>query len=111
MAIECKAFKSVASGALIGIATFYVDTWKINIRDVKVFMKNGHRWVKFPDQQYEKEGEKKYMPYLWFDEKHLSEAFSTAAVKAIDDFCAKQSPSVFEPEEPPPFQEPDDIPF
>ena len=114
--IECKKFISQPRGGFVGFATLFIEKWGVQINSCKMFQKNGHRWVSFPDQSYEKDGEKKYSPYIWFEDKKVASAFSDAAVKAIDDFCSQQSPpmpneveSIAKAQNSPEFEE--DIPF
>jgi DNA-binding cell septation regulator SpoVG len=63
------------------------------INDMKLFQKNGRRWVGFPDKKYEKDGETKYAPYCGFTER--CDEFSNKVIKALDAYCARghnQSP-------------------
>lgn len=71
--------KIEAYGSLI-VATQYVN-------DMKLFQKNGRKWVSFPDKRYEKDGQPQYIPYLGFVERN--DEFVSAVLKAIDDFCIK----------------------
>jgi hypothetical protein len=67
------------------------------INDMKLWMKDGRRWVSFPDRKYENEhGETKYFPYCGFSQREVSDKFQEEAIKAIEEFCAKnnQAPSV-----------------
>jgi DNA-binding cell septation regulator SpoVG len=57
------------------------------VNDMKLFQKDGRRWVGFPDKKYEKDGETKYAPYCGFVERN--DAFSASVVKALDSYCAK----------------------
>ncbi len=59
------------------------------INNIKVFQKNGRRWIAEPDQKYEKDGETKYAPYCGFTER--CDDFSDEVVKALDVYCTKNS--------------------
>lgn len=45
------------------------------VRDFKVMQKNGKTWVMYPSKQYEKDGEKKYMSYVYFDDFEDKKSF------------------------------------
>lgn len=95
--IECINFRTQTSGALLGFADFFVPKMGLEIKGCTLFQKNGRRWLNLPSKEYEKDGEKKYAPIVKFREKEHQEAFATAAIKAIDDFCATQAASAHEP--------------
>jgi hypothetical protein len=57
------------------------------VNDMKLFLKNGRKWVSFPDKKYEKDGQPQYIPYMGFTERN--DEFNNAVLKAIDEFCAK----------------------
>jgi len=96
--IECLKFKSMQSGLLVGFANIYIPKWGVEICDVKLFQKNGARWVSFPAREYTEANstEKKYFPYIRFRDKAHAEIFSKRVVEAIEKYCAEQSPSAFE---------------
>ncbi len=86
--IECTNFKTHQKGSLQGFADLFVDSWGVEIKGCSLFMKGGRRWVTFPSREYDnKEGEKKYMPYIRFRNKEHMDAFATQAKEAIDKWC------------------------
>jgi len=88
--IKCTQFKEINKGALYGFATIFVEKWGIHISNCKIFRKNGKNWMKFPDREYEVKGEKKYSPYIWFENKELAALFSIEALEAIENYIATQ---------------------
>ena len=57
-------------------------------------MKSGDRvWVNFPSKEYiDKDGAKKYAPYVRFTEAAHMKEFSSQARKAIELYCSQQPP-------------------
>lgn len=92
--MKVTKFKTVQRGCLQGVFSVLIKTdfGMLFINELKLFMKNGSRWVSFPDRVYEKDGETKYFPYAGFLNKESFDIFQEQAVKAIDEFCAKNAP-------------------
>lgn len=82
--IECTNFKSINQGNCIGFADIYIDKWGIEIFGISLYQKEGHRWINFPSKMYEKDGEKKWLPYFRFKDRSVYDQFCTAVKKAID---------------------------
>lgn len=61
------------------------------IEDIKVFQKNGHYWIKFPErsEKNEQSGEIKYFPRSGFHSKDIHEKFEKQVLSAIDDYVKK----------------------
>jgi len=92
--IECTRFKSFEKGYLQGFADFYIDKWGVEIQGCALYMKEGRRWLNLPGNEYmNKEGEKKYAPFLRFREKEHWNAFMESAKAAIDKWCAENPQS------------------
>lgn len=89
--IKCTKFKSFEKGSLRGFADFHSDKWGGVMRGFKLFMKDGKRWISFPCNESEKDGEKIYIPIFSFDKKEHLEAFGQEAIKAIDKYCMEES--------------------
>ena len=87
--IECLSFKTMPKGAFVGVAKIYIPKWGVEVSDIKLFQKDGKRWVGFPSKEYQhpETGEKKYAPYLRFRDKNHAELFSKVVVDAIEGFC------------------------
>nr|CAB4126431.1 hypothetical protein UFOVP88_56 [uncultured Caudovirales phage] len=92
--IECKKFKSIGKGSLLGYADIYIEKWGLVIYGISLHMKDGKRWINFPAKEFKDEhGETKYMNHLRFEDKDPSkakamfEAFSKQVKEAIDRHC------------------------
>jgi len=83
-------YKEFNKGSLLGFLNLNIPKWGITINEIGVFQSNGRRWVSLPSRMYEVEGEKKYFPYICFDEKTHKDAFSDAVIKALDEFSSAQ---------------------
>ena len=86
--IECTRFKPHQKGHLVGFADIYIDKWEAEIQGVAFFNKNGQRWITLPGKEYEKDGEKKFAPFLRFRETQTYRTFVEHASKAIDRYIA-----------------------
>ena len=84
----------------------------MTIRGIRVFMKNGKRFISFPAEKVQKEGKDTYFPYIFFpsESKDFRDKFEKAILDALDKYCLENS------QKPPqtqnkPSSEPDDLPF
>lgn len=107
MTIECLKYKAVNKGSLLGFADFFIPKMGLEIYNCQLFQKDGRRWVMFPQKEYTTgSGEKKYIGLVRFRERGHQDAFSKAAVEAIEKWCAanqKQDMPAVEDDEPIPF--------
>lgn len=97
--IVCTAYKAINKGSLLGVFNIFIPKWGVEIRNMTLCQKNGSRWVNFPSMEYEnKQGEKKYAPYLSFKEPTHSTMFQEKVKRAIEKHASEQisSASVFE---------------
>lgn len=88
--IEVVNYRTNIKGARLGHLSLRITPWKIEIRDITVFQKNGNRWLSMPSREYEKDGEKKYMPYVSFFEKIDNDNFQKSALNAMDKWIKEQ---------------------
>lgn len=99
--IECTRFKAFQKGYLQGFADISIPKWGVEIQGLSLYMKDGRRWVNLPGNEYtNKEGEKKYAPFLRFTEKDHYIAFVEAAKAAIDKWCSENQQPEPEPAQP-----------
>ena len=91
--IECIRYKGFESGALLGFADIRVHKWGVDIQGVKLYQKDGKRWIQLPSNEYEKDGEKKYSPFMKFIDAPHWEQFTTKVKEAIEAFCATAAES------------------
>ena len=86
MTIECTNYKPVNKGSLLGYADFFMARSRMEIYGCGVYQKDGHRWVNMPSREYTNaDGEKKFLSIVRFREKSVQQAFSDAALKAVDE--------------------------
>lgn len=89
--MEILRYQSHEKGMLVAFFDLKVIKWgSAVIRGMRLFNKNGHKWVTFPSDKVEKDGETQYYPYIRFEDKATQQAFSDKVVKAIEEYCALQ---------------------
>ena len=86
---ECVRFSHVGSGSCIGIATIHIPKWKATITGFVLHQKDGKRWVQLPCRKIEENGETKYPPTIWFDDKETKDKFCELVKDAIDQHAIK----------------------
>jgi hypothetical protein len=86
---------------LQGFANIEILKWGVEIRNIKLFMKNGRRWIGMPSYEFTVDGETKYASYLVFLEPSHKSIFQDKVIEAIDRFCAHtpEGNSVFDSEQ------------
>jgi hypothetical protein len=83
--------KADKPGVLIGSFTIHYETpfgprWE---SDLKLFMKNGHRWIAFPSKSIkESDGKYSYQPLSGFEFGPDFAKFTKTVLDALDRFCA-----------------------
>jgi hypothetical protein len=82
--IECIRYTPINKNHCLGIATIFVPKWGVEINGITLLQKDGRRWISFPSKQYEKDGEKKYMPYFRFPNADHYNLFCQAVKEAIE---------------------------
>ena len=89
--MRCERFNRLNKehpGALLGYADIFVDQWGVVIKGISIFAKEGAQWAGMPGSSYtNKEGEKKFAPFLVFPDRDTYTSFSKAAIKAVNDWC------------------------
>ena len=79
--------KSVNKGSLKYELSVIVEKWGgFIIHSIKVFEKEGRKWINFPCTEYEKDGEKKYFQLNGFEKPEMKQAFEKKLFDAIDGF-------------------------
>lgn len=109
--MEIKNYKSFDKAPLQAMFDLKVPKWgNLIIKGMKLFSKNGQRWIAFPSEKSEKDGKTEYYPRLFFEDKEVMEKFKVEAIKAIDKYClenAQKQPQTQKQLEP----DPDGLPF
>ena len=97
--IHILKFTPHVKGPLLGFLDIKVHPWKnFIIRSISLFKKeNGERWISFPSQMYEKDGERKYKPYNLFESPQDSASFQKEVLKAFDEYSGQPGQSKIEP--------------
>lgn len=104
--MEILNYRAHSSGALAGFFDLKIDKWGgFIIRKMKLFNKNGRRWVSFPSEKYEKDGETKYAPYNLFEDQAIMEKFSKEVVRILDDYILTKNQTE------PPLPDLEEVPF
>jgi len=88
--IECLKYKKhEKDGCLLGFADVYDDVQDWEVRGIKLFMKDGKRWIQMPSSEFQTpEGEKAYNPIVKKREKANVEQYGREVIKAIEVYCA-----------------------
>lgn len=81
--IECRKFRYVGKGAIVGNADLYVPQFGLHIYNCTVFQKDGRRWLSFPSKEKDVNGEKKFFPQIRFEKRESMDNFTIQAMKAI----------------------------
>lgn len=76
-----KATFSVAFEVKVGTMPLPVE---IMINDCRLFEKNDSKWVALPQRQYEKDGEKRYAPYISCTLLSDLKGFQAAVLEAVE---------------------------
>lgn len=86
--------RSEKTGNLIAFFSiaYNTDLGAFYINDLKLFQKDGSRFIAMPDREYKNEhGEKKYAPHCGFSDRESKQKFQEQVLQAIDDFAKEQS--------------------
>ncbi len=59
------------------------------VNNIRLFQKDGHRWISFPDRKYEKDGEVQFFPECGMVNRNGLDAFRRGAIDAIEKFCVE----------------------
>ena len=89
--IECIRYTAINKSTCLGMATIHVPKWKTKISGIALHQKDGKRWVNMPSRVVEENGEKKYYPYIYFDDKETKDLFCEEVKLAIDNHAIKVS--------------------
>lgn len=100
---EIKDYQVVNNGAVAGRFTLIVGP--MEIRGFTHFRsEDGSEWVAGPQREYEKDGERKFYPFVYFPDKERWTKFQDWALVEIGRIAPKSQRKVYE-------EESDDLPF
>ena len=95
LSVQCTNWRTCERNTLRGFADFFLPDLHLEIRDCAVHEKNDKAWVQLParpqlDQNRElirdQNGKVQYSLILKFGDRQTADAFSAAALRAIQDF-------------------------
>ncbi len=88
--MEIIKFVSVNKGTFVCEIDLKIPKWgSFIIRKIKVFEKEGGRWIVLPSQEYEKDGKKQFYAYNLFEERKTFDLFQEQVFKAFDEYIEK----------------------
>jgi|SRR5215510_1512182 len=89
-------YRSISKGYLVSVFDVIFQTQKygdMRIHGMKLFQKNGKRWISFTTHTDEKDGKKQYFPNEALEEAKYMTEFSKDVLKAIDDSALENAKS------------------
>jgi len=78
-----REWKPYSKNTLVGFLSLELPSGLI-IHNVMLHERSNSRWVTMPAREYQKDGEKTWMPLIEFADKETREAFQERALEAID---------------------------
>ena len=87
--VEILCFKKFTRGALCGSVDVLLPQIGLKILSVGLFEKDGKRWLKLPQREFESGGERKFSSSIEFDSKETNERFQRPALAALDAFTER----------------------
>lgn len=85
--IEILKFKEINKGFLQSSVNVKIKSWDLILNKISIFNKNGNRWINFPQESYEANGEKAYFPLVKIDNPQTLAKFQSAVLEAVDKYC------------------------
>ena len=93
--LRCIDWRPCERGTLRGFADLFLPSLHLEIRDIAIHEKNGKRWAQLPARPQlgrnrelvrDPSGKVQYATILKFSDRPTADAFSRAAVTAIQNF-------------------------
>lgn len=85
--VICTNFIKYENGHLKGFADFFVPKWGIEIKSCSFCVKEEKRWINLPSKEFvNDEGQKKFSPYIRFQNQEHWKVFCTQAKHAVDSY-------------------------
>jgi hypothetical protein len=90
--VQCRGFRALAKGSLIGFATIHVAKLHLTIYDVALHRKGAARWAQLPAKPMVRDGrlvadaatgKPQYVAILEFDDRETRDAFLAAVWSAV----------------------------
>lgn len=109
MALEIMSATAINKGVVIAKCDVHIVPWKIILKDVTIFEKDGKRWPSMPSARWTHEGKTKYKEVVAWADSETRERFREQFLKVWDEYVA--AGLLTEPESPKSVSEDEDIPF
>lgn len=91
MSITILNFYPASHPNIKGNFAFRIDAWGLEIKSCRLIKgKNGHDFISFPQYEYEKNGEKKYINYVCFDDQEKEKRLKAKVHEALIAFLRDQ---------------------
>ncbi len=92
MTVEIIKYKPLGKNTLVGYVDIFIPKSGMEIYGCSYHRKGQQEWISFPSKEYtDKEGQKKYAPYVRFRERNHQDAFGREVIAAIKAFEEKTS--------------------
>lgn len=92
--MQIKDYKPINRGVVVCSFTIVCDKWQnFEIRGCTLFESNGKRWISLPSREYEKDGKKKYWPYVSFPDREKNDKFLAAIMATLDQHVLAMAPN------------------
>lgn len=83
MRVLISNYKVIKKGFLEASLDVTVPEWGLEIREIKLFSKEGRQWLSFPSREYEKDGKKTYFSYVKFSSIEIEQDFQRSVIDSI----------------------------
>lgn len=104
--MQIEDYKAINHPVLKASFTVHLPEWQgFIIRECKLFESGSRRWVQLPSREYEKDGKKKYWPYVAFKNREREDAFKNEVMQTLTSYLAMEGTPF-----PPPIPE-EEMPF
>ena len=86
--IQILGYREINKGAVLGTVNIKIVKWGLNVNRITVFQKGNNRWISFPSESYESEGEKKYFPLVKFEDRETMDRFTRNVLESLDKYLS-----------------------
>lgn len=89
--IKILNYRPMNKGHLVGYLDVEIEPWKLEVRDLTVWNKDGRAWVNMPAKKYTKDdGSQGFSEVVRFVDSEYKENFRKAVLAALHDHCKKE---------------------
>lgn len=81
--IKCLRYAPINKGFLEASVSIFVPKWGMEIHDIKIFNKDGRRWLGLPSKVVDNGEKKSFYPYVKFPSKDLMTFFTEQVLESI----------------------------